>query len=72
MAMTTGVPNGFAPAHLTRVGVSLLGPLRQALLTWISEFSTGRLSMSVSILRPKLALNPERSKKNKRLSERPY
>jgi hypothetical protein len=40
-----------------------IGPLRQAFLTWISEFLTGRLSMSVSLLRPKLALNPETSKK---------
>jgi hypothetical protein len=32
-----------------------LGPLRRAFLTWISEFLTGRLSMSVSHLLPKLA-----------------
>jgi hypothetical protein len=43
-----------------------IGPLRRAFLTWISEFLTGRLSMSVSHLRLKLALNPETSKKNKR------
>jgi hypothetical protein len=40
-----------------------LGPLRRAFLTWISEFLTGRLSMSVRHLQPKLALNPETSKK---------
>jgi hypothetical protein len=40
-----------------------IGPLRRAFLTWISEFLTSRLSMSVSHLRPKLALNPETSKK---------
>jgi hypothetical protein len=40
-----------------------LGPLKRAVLTWISEFLTGRLSMSVSHLRPKLAFNPETSKK---------
>jgi hypothetical protein len=40
-----------------------IGPLRRAFLTWISEFLTGHLSMSVSHLRPKLALNPETSKK---------
>jgi hypothetical protein len=34
-----------------------LGPLKRAFLTWISEFLTGRLSMSVSHLRPKLALH---------------
>jgi hypothetical protein len=39
------------------------GPLRRAFLTLISEFLTGRLSMSVSHLRRKLALNPETSKK---------
>jgi hypothetical protein len=38
---------------------AVLGPLRRAFLTWIFEFLTGRLSMSVSHLRPKLALNPE-------------
>jgi hypothetical protein len=37
-----------------------IGPLRRAFLTWISEFLTGHLSMSVSHLRPKLALNPEK------------
>jgi hypothetical protein len=40
-----------------------IGPLRRAFLTWISEFLTGRFSMPVSHLRPKLALNPETSKK---------
>jgi hypothetical protein len=40
-----------------------LGPLRWAFLTWISKFPTGCLSSPVSHLRPKLALNPERSKK---------
>jgi hypothetical protein len=45
------------------VCVAVLGPLRQAFFTWISEFLTGRLSMSVSLLRKKLALNPETSKK---------
>jgi hypothetical protein len=41
----------------------ILEPLRRVFLTWISEFLIGRLSMSVSHLRPKLALNPETSKK---------
>jgi hypothetical protein len=41
----------------------LLGPLRRAFLTWISELPTGRLSMSVSHLSPKLVLNAGTSKK---------
>jgi hypothetical protein len=48
-----------------------IGPLRRAFFTWISEFLTSRLSMSVSHLRPKLALNPETSKKEYTLSEHP-
>jgi hypothetical protein len=40
-----------------------LGPLRRAFLTWISEFSTGHLSISLRHLQPKLALNTETSKK---------
>jgi hypothetical protein len=43
----------------------------RAFLTWISEFLTGRFSMSVSLLRPKLALTPETSKHEKTLSEAP-
>jgi hypothetical protein len=50
---------------------SLLGPLRRAFLTWISEFSTGCLSMSAHHVRPKLALNAETSKKNKRCLSAP-
>jgi hypothetical protein len=41
----------------------VLGPLRRAYLTWIFEFLTGRLSMSVSHLRQKLAVNPETLKR---------
>jgi hypothetical protein len=49
-----------------------LGPLRQAFLTWISEFPIGCLLMCVRHVWPELALTPETSKKNKRLSEWPY
>jgi hypothetical protein len=42
------------------------------LAIWISEFTMGCLSMCMRHVWPKLALNPETSKKNKRLSERPY
>jgi hypothetical protein len=40
-----------------------IGRLRRAFLSWISEFTTNRKSMSVNNLRPKPALNPETSKK---------
>jgi hypothetical protein len=58
-SLMLGVSLGQGSRELSRV----LGPLRRAFLTWISEFLTGRLSMSVSHLRPKLASNPETSKK---------
>jgi hypothetical protein len=51
------------PFHRMIVHRYAIGPLRRAFLTWISEFPIGRLSISVSHLRPKLALNPETSKK---------
>jgi hypothetical protein len=44
-------------------GRGRIGPLRWAFLTWISEFPTGCLSSPVRHLGPKLALNPETSKK---------
>jgi hypothetical protein len=41
----------------------IIGPLRRAFLTWISEFPMGCLSMCVRHVWPKLVLNPESSKK---------
>jgi hypothetical protein len=39
------------------------GGLRRPFLSWISEFPTYRISMSVNHWHPKTALNPETSKK---------
>jgi hypothetical protein len=52
-------------SQMERYGKSdrcILGRLRRAFFSWISEFTTNRISMSVNNLRPKLALNPETSK----------
>jgi hypothetical protein len=41
----------------------LIGGLRRPFLSWISEFPTHRISMSVNHWHPRPALNPETSKK---------
>jgi hypothetical protein len=63
--------NRFSMTLVHRVGITscrisdmtpYTGPLRWAFLTWISEFSTGCLSMSAHHVQPELALNAETSK----------
>jgi hypothetical protein len=68
----TGLKARNVEKRINAVWAPLLGPLRPAFLAWISEFPIDCFSMCVRHVWPKQALNPETSKKNKRLSERPY
>jgi hypothetical protein len=58
-----GIPSTELPKTTNDVDVLPIGPFRRAFFTWISEFTTGCLLMSVRHVRQKLAFNPETSKK---------
>jgi hypothetical protein len=52
------------PPLLTTLPIkSTIGGLRRPFLSWISEFPTHRISMSINHWHPQPALNPETSKK---------
>jgi hypothetical protein len=63
-SITTDMPkNNHRNAHFTAPRMKTIGGLRRPFLSWISEFRTRRISIAVNHLQPKLALNPETSKK---------